>query len=317
MKDSPPSRLGRLVSDIETRVRTALSALRTERIHRAWQQHSARLCHRYHRQEHGRGKTAPHRITLFSEDEMKNAIRIIKSLITQKHIAKAQDSEAESASITSPTSSGLSKRDVISPLTECDRKASLPIPVTCQPICKTSATSNASLSRMLENFAKLERYILEHIPDESLHITYKQLNDNAVHDGIKTSTEKQIRTPLYFLAVKGYTHKKEDGVSQSRRNERQRYRDHHQAIRKKNCRFAHSLSKRLYSLAEGKQFKRETSPILGSRTSERSEIQQPIAFLRLLFPAVGRRGGSLALPLQDRSHEAGRRIPGILQCDGN
>lgn len=33
---------------------------------------------------------------LFSEDEMKNAIRIIKSLITQKHIAKAQNSEAES-----------------------------------------------------------------------------------------------------------------------------------------------------------------------------------------------------------------------------
>lgn len=66
--------------------------------------------------------------------------------------------------------------------------------------------------QMLENFAKLERYILEHIPDESLHITYKQLNDNAVHDGINTSTEKKIRTLLYFLAVKGYTHKKEDGV---------------------------------------------------------------------------------------------------------
>ncbi len=65
---------------------------------------------------------------------------------------------------------------------------------------------------MLENFAKLERYILEHIPDESLHITYKQLNDNAVHDGINTSTEKKIRTLLYFLAVKGYAHKKEDGV---------------------------------------------------------------------------------------------------------
>ena len=66
--------------------------------------------------------------------------------------------------------------------------------------------------QMLENFAKLERYILEHIPDESLHITYKQLNDNAVHDGINTSTEKKIRTLLYFLAVKGYAHKKEDGV---------------------------------------------------------------------------------------------------------
>ena len=54
------------------------------------------------------------------------------------------------------------------------------------------------------------------------------------------------------------------------------------------------------------------------RSEERtSEIQQPVTLLRLLFPTVGRRGGSLALSLQDRSHEAGRRIPGTLQCNGD
>lgn len=102
---------------------------------------------------------------------------------------------------------------------------------------------------MLENFAKLERYILEHIPDESLHITYKQLNDNAVHDGINTSTEKKIRTLLYFLAVKGYAHKKEDGV---RNLIVTRDKDIETIIKRferriEVCRF---IIERLYSLAE-------------------------------------------------------------------
>ena len=65
---------------------------------------------------------------------------------------------------------------------------------------------------LLERFAKLEQYILNHIPDESLRISYKQLNENAVNDGINTSKEKDIRTLLYFLTVKGYTRKKEDAV---------------------------------------------------------------------------------------------------------
>ena len=45
-----------------------------------------------------------------------------------------------------------------------------------------------------------------------MRISCKQLNDNAVHDGITTSKEKDIRTLLYFLTIKGYTYKKEDAV---------------------------------------------------------------------------------------------------------
>lgn len=87
------------------------------------------------------------------------------------------------------------------------------------------------------------------IPDESLHITYKQLNDNAVHDGINTSTEKKIRTLLYFLAVKRYAHKKEDGV---RNLIVTRDKDIETIIKRferriEVCRF---IIERLYSLAE-------------------------------------------------------------------
>ena len=65
---------------------------------------------------------------------------------------------------------------------------------------------------LLERFAKLEQYILNHIPDGTLRISYKQLNENAVNDGINTSKEKDIRTLLYFLTIKGYTRKKEDAI---------------------------------------------------------------------------------------------------------
>ena len=58
----------------------------------------------------------------------------------------------------------------------------------------------------------LEQYILERIPEESLKISCKQLNDDAVNEGIVTSREKDIRTLLYFLTIKGYTRKKEDGA---------------------------------------------------------------------------------------------------------
>ena len=75
-----------------------------------------------------------------------------------------------------------------------------------------SGESERKSKTLLERFAKLEQYILSHIPDESLQISCKQLNDNAVNDGIITSKEKDIRTLLYFLTIKGYTRKKEDAV---------------------------------------------------------------------------------------------------------
>ena len=75
----------------------------------------------------------------------------------------------------------------------------------------TGESENKS-KKLLERFSRLERYILNNIPDDTLCISCKQLNDNAQNVGIATSTEKDIRTLLYFLTVKGYTHKKEDAA---------------------------------------------------------------------------------------------------------
>ena len=151
--------------------------------------------------------------------------------------------------------------------------------------------------QMLENFAKLERYILEHIPDESLHITYKQLNDNAVHDGINTSTEKQIRTLLYFLAVKGYAHKKEDGV---RNLIVTRDKDIETIIKRferriEVCRF---IIERLYSLAE------ENSKTITEESNNTSSEEKNPSEEKGLGKASGSRDNS-----KENSRENSREKP--------
>ena len=77
---------------------------------------------------------------------------------------------------------------------------------------------------------KLERYILNHIPDESLQTSYKQLNDNATNSGINTSKEKDIRTLLYFLCVKGYVKKEEDASHNITISRQTRFRFNHQTV---------------------------------------------------------------------------------------
>ena len=200
------------VFDIETRVQTALATL----------EQSGYLI---------RGNNVPHvyatgitvknmdearkRISesvLFGSDEIEKAVRIIKSLISQKYIVKAQDSEAESRIDYLADILGISKREVVSAVERMQQEGILADSKDISAYLLDTGDSERRSKTLLERFAKLEQYILSHIPDESLRISCKQLNDNAVNDGINTSKEKDIRTLLYFLTVKGYTRKKEDAV---------------------------------------------------------------------------------------------------------
>lgn len=109
----------------------------------------------------------------------------------------------------------MSKREVISAVERMRQEGILAdnrdIAAYLQDVGETDRKSHM----LLERFARLERYIINSIPDNSLQISCKQLNDNAINDGITTSKEKDIRTLLYFLSVKGYTHKRKTGPTTS------------------------------------------------------------------------------------------------------
>ena len=200
------------VSDIETRVRTALAALEQA----GYLERGNNVPHVY-----ATGITvknmdeARKRITeslLFEKEEVEKAVRIIKSLITQKHIAKAQDAEAESRVDYLADILGLNKWEVVSAVERMRQEGILADTKDISAYLNDVGESENKSKRLLERFTKLERYILNSISNGSLRISCKQLNDNAQHEGIATSTEKDIRTLLYFLTVKGYTCKKEDAT---------------------------------------------------------------------------------------------------------
>ena len=200
------------VSDIETRVRTALAALEQA----GYLERGNNVPHVY-----ATGITvknieeARKRITesiLFDEEDVEKAVRVIKSLISQKHTVKSQDNLAESRVDYLADILGLKKSDVVSVVERMRQEGILADTKDISAYLNDVGESEHKSKRLLEQFAKLERYILNKIPDDILRISCKQLNENAQNDGITTSTEKDIRTLFYFLSVKGYTHKKEDAA---------------------------------------------------------------------------------------------------------
>ncbi len=195
-------------ADIETRVRTAIAALEQA----GYLERGTNMPRVF-----ATGITvknmdeARQRITesvLFDNEDREKAIRIIKSLISQKNIAKAQDAEAESRVDYLADILGLTRSDVVSAVTRMKQEGILAdskdISVYLEDVTERKSTI------LLERFAKLEKYILQRIPENGLLISCKQLNDDAVNSGITTSNEKSIRTILYFLKIKGYIRKQED-----------------------------------------------------------------------------------------------------------
>ena len=198
------------VTDVETRVRTALSAL----------EQSGYIV---------RGNNVPHvyatgitvknmdearrRITdsdLFSKEDIEKAVRIMSSLISQKYVARAQEEEAESRVDYLADILGLTKKEVVSAVERMRLEGILADSYDISAYLHDVATSSRRPMQLLEQFARLEQFILHSIPDGSLHISYKQLNENAIESSITTSKEKDIRTLLYFLTIKGYVRKKEE-----------------------------------------------------------------------------------------------------------
>jgi ATP-dependent DNA helicase RecQ len=187
------------VSDIETRVRTALSALEQA----GYLERGTNVPHVY-----ATGITvknmdeARQRISdslLFSHDELDRTVKIIKSLISQKYINKSQEADAESRVDYLADILGLSKEEVISAVERMRQEGILADSKDISAFLHDSPVDTERKAKnLLENFAKVERYILNQILDNSLRISYKQWNDDAQKNGITSSKEKDIRTLLYL-----------------------------------------------------------------------------------------------------------------------
>lgn len=199
------------VKDVETRVRTAIAALEQG----GYLERGNNVPHVFatgiivKNVDEARRKIADS--VLFSEDEVEKSVRIIKSLISKKYTTRGQGDEAESRVDYLADILGLTKNEVIS-CVERMRQAGILADTKDISAFLVEGDSRKKATNLQQKFWGLEQYLLTRIQEKELKTSCKQLNDDAIKAGIVSSTEKNIRTILNFLAIKGYITKKEDGA---------------------------------------------------------------------------------------------------------
>lgn len=194
-------------SDVETRVRTAVAALEQA----GYVERGNNVPHVY--ATGIRVKTmdeARHRITsssLFDDKGRDDAVRIIKSLITAKNTAGTTDSDAESRIDYLADILGLTKEAVVESVERLRQEGILADSRDMSVNLGAEDTLKKGLA-IVDRFVRLEQFLMSVVPPEGLQISTKQLNDKAVSSGIANSSEKNLRTLINFLEVKGYLHRK-------------------------------------------------------------------------------------------------------------
>lgn len=200
------------VTDVETRVKTAVSALESA----GYVKRGRNMPHVYATSIRAKDmQEASFRIdqsALFSEEQRTSAKRIIKSLISSRSIAKAGNDDAESRIDYLADTLGMTKEEVIGSVNLMRREGLLADSQDMSAYIFANDTENKS-AWILDRFAKLEYYLLSQLTEEGCRFNLKELNDRAHSEGGVDSSVKNLRTLMYYHTIKNYVRKLEQGAS--------------------------------------------------------------------------------------------------------
>lgn len=195
------------VSDIETRVKTAISAL----------ENAGYISRGYNvprvfatgiivkNMDEAREKISLSK--MFDEKEKENALRIIKSLISSKNRIREAYEDAESRIDYIADTLGIEKESVINAVEIMRQENILADSQDMTAYISANDTLNKS-KNILDTFIKLESFLLNKLEENNIDFSYKELNASAQENGIHSSIQN-IRTLLHFLMVKGIIKKEE------------------------------------------------------------------------------------------------------------
>ena len=199
-------------SEMETRVKTAISALETA----GYIVRGRNVPRVYATSIRAKDMTeASYRIRksdLFTEEQKNTALRIVKSLISSRSIATAGNSDAESRVDYLADILGIEKESVIESINLMRQEGLLEDYSDMSAYIYDSDSQHKS-TLVLDRFAKLERFILSKITEEGVSFGFKELNEEAQNEGITTSNVKNIRTLLHYLTIKNYIPKKKTEIA--------------------------------------------------------------------------------------------------------
>ena len=195
-------------SEIETRVKTAISTLETA----GYIVRGSNVPHVYATSIRAKNMIeATNKISLsplFSEKQREIALRIIKSLISSRSKQKG-DIDAESRIDYLADTLALTKETVIESI-NLMRQSGLLDDYNDMSAFIFDTDNQHKSTLILDRFVKLERFILSKLDNKGISFNYKELNEEAQNSGIQTSTIKNIRILLHYLSIKNFIIKEEN-----------------------------------------------------------------------------------------------------------
>lgn len=199
------------VADIDTRVKTAVSALENA----GYIKRGRNMPHVYATSILAKSMLEAGAVIdscgLFNDEQKMNAKRIIKSLISSRSQSKADNADAESRVDYLSDRLGIEKSDVVNAVNLMRQANLLADSQDMSAYIRRTDSQNKS-EQILEKYAKLEGFLLSQINDEGDRYNLKELNETAQNSGISFSSVSNIKTLLYFWTIKGYIKKNEFGI---------------------------------------------------------------------------------------------------------
>ena len=202
------------VMDIETRVRTAISALeqagyikRGQNVPRIY---ATSIQVKNMEEASRRINSSPN----FDETQKLTAKRILSSLISSRSNAQNVNNDSESRVDYLADILGLPKVDIIDSINILRQENILKNDQDMYAYIAASDTENRT-SRTLKRFSKLEEYLLQHFQSRDFDWALKEINESAIAEGNPRSSVKNIGTLLFYLTIKNYIKKQSHPASSS------------------------------------------------------------------------------------------------------
>lgn len=144
-----------------------------------------------------------------TDSERLTAKRIIKSLISSKSISKADNADAESRVDYLADRLGVEKESIIHSIQKMRNDGLLADAEDLTAYIRKTDTENKSL-QIFKKFQALESFLMQCLEDNEISFNYKELNERAIADGVKSSSVNSIKTLLYYWTIRSYIQKEQD-----------------------------------------------------------------------------------------------------------
>lgn len=140
---------------------------------------------------------------LFEPSKKESAIRIIKKLFSNKHRKSSDDEVAEARVDYISDHLGIVKEEVINIVRLLRETDILADAKDLIAFIQRDNLKNKSLEK-IENFSKLENFLLSRFSEEPTLFNLKELNESAILEDCDYSTPIQIKTIINFWAIKNW-----------------------------------------------------------------------------------------------------------------